>query len=763
MSASPPKTLLDRVTRLFQSWKPKPSGTVCLDPEQEGSQSHPVQLKVICPDEDPKLIPLQGKGSEDIYLGRKSVCQIQVAVHSVSAVHARIRQRPSIWRRRFWHWLGWAPARFQLSDYDSTNGVYLGKRRVHQVDLRHGTALRLGPPRDPQSVKVEVIDPPSRLVYWARGVWLGIGSICLVSCSWIAQEWSRIPVDPLPSGTRGPLIVVAGDQHTQLKRVPGDTYRALPRLDDFGETLPQVVVAAEDHRFYSHWGVDLVGVLRAAVVNLRAGQVQQGGSSITQQLARTVLREYTGTENSLARKWREALAALKLENRYSKDEILVLYLNNVYLGNGLYGFESAARYYFGVSTQELDLSESATLAAILPAPNAFNPVDNYDAAIRGRDRVLSKLDQLDRMDEEEIERARRSRLTLNPELEAAQGTVAPYFYNMVIEEMSLLLGQELASEGNFIVETTLSAPLQRAAEQTIANTVAQLGPQYAFEQGALVTLDSRTGEILALVGGVDYQANQFNRAAQARRQPGSTFKIFTYTAAIEQGISIQQPYACSPLSWGGQTFKGCRSSQSFLSMAQGLILSENVIALRVAQQIGLPAMVRMAERMGIRSPIQPYPAVTLGTNEVTLVELTGAFGVLANQGIHSRPHAVRRILDSQDCADPKVLSSCREIYPDRESPIKHYQAIRGDVAATMTQLLQGVVDYGTGSSARIGRGEAGKTGTTTDNKDLLFVGYLSNPTWVTGIWLGNDDSSPTQGSSALAAQAWARFMTQAGV
>ncbi len=756
-----PRTLLERVTQLFQPKPAPPSGTVHLNPAQSGSEPQAAQLRVICPGEDPQLIPLSMEGEKDIYLGRKSLCQIQIPAHSVSSVHARIR-RKSVWGRGLWPWLGWSPARYQLSDQDSTNGIYQGQRRVDQINLRHGTAFRLGPPRDPQSVRLQVIDPPPKLMYWARGVWIGVSSLCLVGCTWLAQEWSKIPVDPLPSGTRGPLIVVAGDQQTQLKRVPGDTYQSLDQLESFGEILPQVVVAAEDHRFYSHWGVDVIGIARAVVVNLRAGEVQQGGSSITQQLARTVLRDYTGTENSLDRKWREALAALKLEAHYSKEQILVLYLNNVYLGNGLYGFESASQYYFGIPTRDLDLSESATLAAILPAPNAFNPVDNLDAAIRGRNRVLARLDQLNQMPAEEIERARRSRLDLNPNLEAAQGTVAPYFFNTVIEEMTELLGQELASEGNFIVETTLSASLQQAAEQTISSTVEQVGSQYGFEQGALVTLDSRTGEILALVGGTDYRTNQFNRAVQARRQPGSTFKIFTFAAALEQGLSIHQTYACDALSWGGQNFNGCRSSAGFLSLAQGLILSENVIALRIAQQIGLSQMVQMAKRMGIQSPLQPYPAVVLGTNEVTLVELTGAYGVLANQGLYSRPHTIRRIRDSSDCADPNTWTTCREIYPEQDSPVRQYQAIPRDVANTMTQLLQGVVQSGTGRNARIGRGEAGKTGTTTANKDLLFVGYLPNPTWVTGIWLGNDDSTPTGGSSALAAQAWAKFMTQAG-
>jgi membrane peptidoglycan carboxypeptidase len=776
MSTPQKKSLLGTITQLFKTWRHSPVGeTARLDPhkaKKEQARPRLVTLRITCPGEEPQLFPLQGS---DIYLGRSGrASTIRIPADSVSHIHARIREVPPpaltvpglSWRwslQGFCLGLGWYPARYLLLDQDSTNGIYKGQRRIRKIALHHRLKLSLGPPSDRHVVKLQVVDPPPPVVYLARGVMATMAGLVLAGLVWVGQEWGKIPVDPLPTATRGPFIVLAGDEETQLRRTWGDAEHELPNLAAFGNTLPAVVVAAEDHRFYGHWGVDLIGILRAAFVNLRAGEVQQGGSSITQQLARNILREYTGAGNTLGRKWREALAAMKLETRYSKQELLTLYLNNVYLGNGIYGFEAASRYYFGVPCKDLDLSSAATLAGILPAPNAFNPVDDYDAAVKGRDRVLDRLLELKLKDfsAEALRRARRSRLILNPKLKAEGATVAPYFYNTVMSEAEALLGRELATEGNFIVETSVQLPLQALAERTLAGSIQQWGSTYGVSQGALVTLNSTTGEVLSLVGGIDYNSSQFNRAVQAQRQPGSTFKIFTYAAAIEQGIPINQVFSCDPFRWGGQTFKGCRTGGNPLSLAQGLILSENVVALRLAQEVGLNRMVAMAHQMGIESPLDPYPAVVLGTMEVNLLELTGSFAVLANQGVRTHPHTIRRILDSSDCGNPEQFNTCREVYPGREDPSQRRAVLRPEVAATLTTLLQGVVQSGTGRSAYLGLGEAGKTGTTTDNKDLLFVGYIPYPPLVTGIWLGNDNSSPTRGSSALAAQIWADYMRQA--
>ncbi|MDX2271777.1 MAG: transglycosylase domain-containing protein [Cyanobacteriota bacterium] len=772
MSMSEKKSWIGTVRHLWQTWRqPSIQATAVLERPQPSLPQRLVHLRVIAPDSPPQIVLLEG---QDIYVGRsRRIATILIPVNSVSHIHARIQERPPLggkwvgrWAylapERWLGWLGWHRPRYVLVDQDSTNGVYRGKRQVKRAYLHHNLTLTLGPPNDPDSVKLQVIDPPPRSVYIGRGMGVVLAVLISLAFYGLMQEWNQISVDPLPAGTRGPLVLLAGDQKTPLRRHQADDYQSLPSLPDFGAILPKVVIASEDHRFYWHGGVDITGILRALWVNLRAGEVQQGGSSISQQLARTILRDYTGTENSLERKFREALAAVKLETHYSKDQILTLYLNNVYLGNGIYGFESAAQFYFGIPAKNLDLSQASTLVAVLPAPNAFNPVDNLDVALKGRDRVLDRLQELRIFAPEDIRRAKRSRLTLNPRLDDLGSTVAPYFYSAVISELTDLLGSDLTNAGNFIVETSLNLTLQKLAEQALVQTIEAEGSRSGFRQGALVTLDSRSGEVLALVGGANFQASQFNRVTQAQRQPGSTFKLFTYTAALQQGIPPFRLFDCTPLTWGNQTFNGCRRTNQPMSLAEGLTLSENVIALRIAQEIGLNRVIDMAELLGIHSRLSPYPSMVLGTIETNLLELTAAFGVIANQGVRTHPHTIRRILDSSDCYQENTLKVCREIYPLQEDPSQRLPVLSPEIANQMTQLLQNVVRSGTGQNAYLGLGEAGKTGTTTDNKDLLFVGFLPRMALVTGVWLGNDDATPTQGSSGQAAQVWGSYMRQAG-
>lgn len=754
MAVSERKTILATVTHFLQTWH---KGQKTLRLAIRG-QSSPVSLRIYVPGKIPQTIMLR---ESDLYMGRSErACQITLPVDSVSHVHARLQEIPN--QGSFGSWLkscfGWPRPRYQILDQESTNGLYQRRQRKQRFFLHHKSRVFLGPPQDPSTVFFDVSDPPSLGLRLRRAFWTGIAGVVVLTGGSIGQEWKKIQVDPLPASVRGPVMVFARDKHTPLQRDPGDVYRALPVLKDFGPILPRVVVAAEDHRFYFHFGVDLLGTLRAVVINFRAGELQQGGSSISQQLARTILRDYTGTDNTLGRKWREALAALKLEVFYSKDEILTLYLNNVYLGNGIYGFESAAHYYFGSASIDLDLSEAAMLASILPAPNALNPVVNREAALKGRERVLNRLSELKTFDEKTIQRARRSIVELKKteqlSLNGYPDRFAPYFLNVVISEMSDLLGPELASEGNFEVVTTLDPVLQAEAEEALVQTVEELGSRYGFSQAALVTIDSRTGEVLALVGGVDYAQSQFNRAL-AQRQPGSTFKIFPYALALERGFSPDWPtYSCASLTWGGKTFPGCRSGSQPMNLRQGLIQSENVIALRLAQTVGLDPMITLAKKMGIQSPLKPYPATVLGGMEVTLLELTGSFVSLAHRGIYTSAHTIRHIRDTTDCTP-----ECRVIYPQPRSSLPQTPVLQPDVAENMTQILQGVVTSGTGRNAFLGLGEAGKTGTTNNSKDLVFVGYLPNGC-VTGIWLGNDDATETRGSSAQAAQAWKSYMNR---
>ncbi len=650
---------------------------------------------------------------------------------------------------------------FVIKDENSTNGIYRGKKRIESMSLRHGDVFTLGPPELADAVRIQYIDPPPLYSKVLRYGFYGISGATALIGMLIGIESTKFQVRPLPRSVNGPVIVYARDGQTPLRPPQNNAHLELKTLPDFSPYLAKAIIASEDSRYNWHLGVDPLGVLRALLTNFRGGGIREGGSTITQQLARSLFRDYVGTQDSAGRKFREAVVALKLESYYSKDELLLTYLNRVFLGIDLYGFEDAARFYFGKSAKDLTLSESATLAGILPAPNSFNPIQNYQLAVQYRDRVIERMRVMGTISQEEADRARRSRIEINPKArEFLQSTIAPYFYSYVFDELEFLLGEQLAREGNFIVETGLNPSLQKLAESSLRNAVENSGARAGFSQGAVVTLNTKNGEVLALVGGVNYRQSQFNRATQALRQPGSTFKIFSYTAALEQGIPASKSYSCEPLSWGGQSYSGCERTSGSADMYRGLAQSENAIALRVAQDVGLENVVRMAKRFGITSPLRSAPGLVLGESEVNVLQLTGAFGVLANRGLGNRPHVIKRIIDSSDCQDIKNFKTCRVVYDYQKDGVANQQLVSEVAADTMTDMLQGVVRGGTGSSAALGLGEAGKTGTTNDNKDLWFVGYIPSEQLVTGVWLGNDDNSPTQGGSRDAAQLWGDYMRQ---
>ncbi|MDY6803947.1 MAG: transglycosylase domain-containing protein [Cyanobacteriota bacterium] len=660
-------------------------------------------------------------------------------------------------------------APFYLKDENSANGVYLGKRKIKILPLRHGDVFSLGPPELADAPTVKYIDPPPWYVRLFRYAIFAVGGLTALVTLIILFEWTRFQVKPLPNAIAGPTIVYARDGQTPLRPSYGNAHYELNRISKFSGYLPDALIASEDSRFYWHLGVDPVGVLRALVTNLREDEIRQGGSTLTQQLARSLFRSYVGTDYSAARKVREAIVAMKLEAFYTKEQLLLTYLNKVYLGFELYGFEDAARFYFDKSARDLSLGEAATLVGILPAPNSFNPVQDYKKAISQRDGVIYRMLQLGMVGKEEADRARRSRVEINPKaIEIIKSTIAPYYYSHVFDELEDLLGTGLAREGNLIVETSLNPEIQTKAEASFSNTISTQGSYSGFSQGALVTIDSSTGEVVALIGGTDYQETQFNRATQAQRQPGSTFKAFAYGAAIERGIPPQKLYSCAPLTWMGQNFSGCeRTSGGSINMYAAIATSENGVALRVAKDAGLRKVVEMARRLGIKSPLKAIPGLVLGQSEVNVLEITGAYGVFANRGVANRPHTIRRILDSGDCSDPGDLSTCRCIYSyfadsNCENPrgdlAANKQVITPQVAQAMTTMLQGVITYGTGRSAQLGLGEAGKTGTTNNGVDLWFIGYIPRQNLVTGIWFGNDNNSRTYGGSGQAAQLWGEYM-----
>jgi peptidoglycan glycosyltransferase len=696
-----------------------------------------------------QMYPLLG---DRYMIGRSSKsCDIVVRNPVVSQIHLSL-SRDSSQRKPI----------FVIKDEKSTNGIYRGKRRVDSLELRHGDVLTLGPPELAASVRLQYVDPPPFYVKTATWAGLGVAGVSALLMLVIGVEWLKFSVRPLPAATQGPVVVYAGDGETPLQEPRTTAHVDLKKLSDFGPYLSSAVIASEDSRFNWHFGVDPFGILRAVLINTRSGGVQQGASTVTQQVARSLFRDYVGRQDSLGRKVREAIVSLKLETFYSKDEILLSYLNRVYLGVNTSGFEDAARYYFDKPAKDLTAAESATLVGILPAPNGFNfcgDTRSRRRLIAYRNRVLERMNQMGELPQDEYNRARRSPVEVSSKVcERQAKRIAPYFYSYVFNELEYILGKDLAGEGNFIIETQLNPRIQAEAETSLKNHIETAGASFGFSQGAMVTLDSSTGGILAMVGGSDFAKSQFNRAFQAKRQPGSTFKVFPYTAAIEQGISTGRTYGCTSVSWQGIRYKPCRSGTAPLTLSTGFALSENPIALRIAQNVGLDKVVKMAQRMGVRSELNPVPGLVLGQSETTVLEMTGAFATISNRGVWNRPHAIKRILDSSDCKNRDDLTTCRVIYSFNQDQEANKRVLTAGVANTMTNLMRQVVTRGTGRGAAIGFGEGGKTGTTDKNVDLWFIGIIPGRRLATGIWLGNDDNSPTNGSSAQAAQLWGSYM-----
>ena len=745
-SQSIPKTVLGSITQAFQTVQANVDfSKIPLKPNARVPKLH------IESDGKHSEYPLVG---EHYLLGRSSkACDIVVRSPIVSQTHlalTRDRSRPG--------------NPFVIRDKGSTNGIYRNKKRLKSLPLRHGDVLTLGPQELADAVTVRYIDPPPAYLNVLRyGLYGATGLTGLIAFWIVGLQWPKISINPLPESVQGPVLITADDGEggrEEVNDLPNISHREKARLSEYSRYLPKAVVASEDTRFYWHVGVDPLGVARAAVTNVAEGEIREGASTLTQQLARNTYRDYVGTADSAARKIREAVVALKLETFYSKDQLMLLYLNRVYLGNNLYGFEDAAQFYFGKSADSLTIAEAATLVGILPAPNAFNPVQDYEAAVQYRNRVIERMVSLNMISAAEGRTARRSVIEISPNARRQlQSIRAPYFYSYIFDELDQVLGSELAREGNFVVETSLNLDTQQAAERSLKSAIETRGAQLGYYQGALVTLNTSTGEIEALVGGADYAESQFNRASQALRQPGSTFKVFAYTSAIEQGIPPGESFSCSEVSWRGLYYPGCGSGSGSLDMYAGLARSENPIALRVAQAAGLDSVVEMAKRLGIESELAAEPGLVLGQSEVTPLEMTGAFGAIANSGVWNRPHGIQKVIDSSDCEDFNAISTCRVIYSFEQSADANVPVLEPWVADTVADMMQGVVQGGTGRAAAIGLGEGGKTGTTNDNVDSWFIGFVPAPySVVTGIWLGNDENEPTSAGSGQAAQLWGEYM-----
>jgi len=542
----------------------------------------------------------------------------------------------------------------------------------------------------------------------------------------------------------GTVTIKASDGSTILRQVGPATHEET-KIEQIPDRLLDAFIASEDRRFYQHDGIDYQGILRAITVNLQAREVVEGGSTITQQLTRIV---FLSQERTFWRKLKEALLARKVEQDLSKEKILEKYLNLVYLGSGAYGVADASWVYFGKPLHELSLPDMALLAGMAPAPSDYSPLVNPRIATRRRNTVLRRMAEDGFITESQAEAAINAPLGLNPKIPKRLLLKAPYFTTYVQQELTKYVSAEDLEIGGLTVETTLDTKWQAKAEQVVRETIRQDGPSFGFGQAALVAIDPRSGEIKALVGGDDFNRSQFNRATQAQRQPGSTFKTFVYTTAIEAGFSPYASYLDAPYTIAGyQPENANRKYSGWISLRDALIYSINVVAVKLIVDVGFDPVIDTSRNMGIESELLPTYSLALGASEVNLLELTSAYGTLAAKGKHIKPHSIRRILNSRG----EVIFDAKELKPK--------QAIDESTAAIMTWILQGVVTGGTGTPAQLAdRPVAGKTGTSEEARDLWFIGYI--PQLVVGVWLGNDDSSPTWGASTMAAYTWWRFVSQ---
>ncbi|OYU16234.1 MAG: penicillin-binding protein [Alphaproteobacteria bacterium PA4] len=531
----------------------------------------------------------------------------------------------------------------------------------------------------------------------------------------------------------GQSVEIRGDDGSVLVSL-GPSYGEWLPFARIPKTMTSAMIAVEDRRFYSHPGLDPIGVVRAFVVNLRAGRSVQGASTITQQLARNVFLTSTKTYD---RKLRELVLALALERKFTKEALLELYLNRVYFGGGAYGIDAASRKFYGHSAATLSLEEAAVIAGLVKAPSRYAPSADAEAARARAATVITTMVDSGAVTPGEAATADPASVRFAPQERAAG---VRYFTDWVLAEVENLTDESVEP---LQVTTTLSPIGQRYAEAALAAETP------AGAQGALVAL-ARDGAVKAMVGGNDYVRSNYNRAVAARRQPGSAFKFFVYAAALEDGVSPDEMMEDKPISIGNWSPKN--SNGRFLgavSVRDAFALSINTVAVELASRVGFDTVADVARRFGITTPIDRRPAMALGASDVTLLEMTQAYAAVANGGVEARPWAISRI-----------TSGSGKILYERE-PEAARVIVAPFVAAKMTELMKAAVETGTAKAAQIGRPLAGKTGTTSSNKDGWFIGFTSELT--TGVWMGRDDARAVTGLAGgrAPARAFAAYMARA--
>ena len=603
--------------------------------------------------------------------------------------------------------------------------------------MRNLPTRRPGVPEPPRQQRDRRPSGPG-LLGWVQRITVGVVLAGLVG--WVLLFYVFAPELPDPRELRAEseqptITVLASDGSTLARRgTRGARYVELEEISPF---LTKAVIATEDARFWRHFGVDVFGLARATLANLRAGGIVEGGSTITQQLVKNL---YLNNERSFRRKLEELVYAIWLEAQLKKEQILTIYLNRVYFGAGAFGVEAAAQRYFAKPAREVSLPEAAMIAGLLKAPSRYAPTNDLDQA---RDRatvVLERMVDAGFITQDEAVAARMRPARLAPD---AETVIAGHFVDWALNGLQKQLGE---ADRDLVVHTTIDPLIQRAAQAALDKIIGPKSEARGATQAAVVVLDT-SGAIRAMVGGRSYRQSAFNRATDARRQPGSAFKPFVYLAALEEGLTPEAVYTDRPVrigDWEPRNYTGRHLGN--LTAADAFAQSVNTVAVVVSERTGRKKVIEMARRLGITSPLEAVPSVALGTFEVSLLELTGAYQPIAAGGVRRPVHGVSEIADSRG----------QRLFRHEPAEVR---VIERRTDALMQEMMVGVVERGTGRSARLGdRRAAGKTGTTNAARDAWFVGFSGD--YIAGVWVGNDEAKPMKGvsGSTIPAYVWREVM-----
>jgi penicillin-binding protein 1A len=578
----------------------------------------------------------------------------------------------------------------------------------------------------------------ARLAYWSfvMALWLGIAGVGAVV--WVGAHLP--PIQSLEIPPRPPAISIL-DENMRPLATRGDMGGGTLKLKDLPPYLPKAFVAIEDRRFYSHFGVDPLGIARAAVANVLHRGISQGASTITQQLAKNL---FLTQERTFQRKLQEVVLALWLERKFSKDEILELYLNRVYFGAGAYGVEQAAQRYFGKPAKKVTIAEAALLAGLVKSPSRLAPTRNFDAAQARARVVLAAMEDMGF-----ITKANEKFALAHPPMIASQSGSGSgnYVADWVMDVVDDLIGH---IDGDLVIVTTIDTNMQAAAEKALTDELAKRGEKSHVSQGAVLAM-TPGGAVRAMVGGRSYAESQFNRAVAAKRQPGSAFKPFVYLTALEHGLtpdSIRDDKPINVRGWQPENYG--HQYNGPVTLTQALSHSLNTVSVRLTLEFTPMAVIRTAHRLGIASLLEPNASIALGTSEVSMLELVGAYACFSNGGYAVVPHVIERISTPAG----KVL------YVRQQHPLG--RIIDAQYVGMMNTMMEQTVESGTAHAASLpGWQAAGKTGTSQDFRDAWFIGYTAD--LVAGVWLGNDDGSPTKKvtGGGMPVAIWSQFMRSA--